>query len=40
MNNTSLHFNDYEEKSEIKCFLVLKYKCCYAEVLDLKILFL
>ena len=28
MNNMSLHFNDFEEKSDKNAFLVLKYKCC------------
>ena len=30
----SLHFNDYEEKSEINAFFGLKYKYCYAQVLE------
>ena len=34
MNNLSLNFNDYEEKSEKNAILVLKYKCCYAQVLE------
>ena len=28
-----MHFNDYEEKSEKKCFFGLKYKYCYAKLL-------
>ena len=34
MNNLSLHFNDCEVKSEKNAFLVLKYKCCYTQVLE------
>ena len=30
----SLHLDDYEEKSEKNAFLVLKYKCCYDQVLE------
>ena len=32
MNNISLHFNDYEEISKKNAYLVLKYKCCCAQV--------
>ena len=34
MNKMSVHFNDYVEKSEKKLFFVLKYKYCYAQVLE------
>ena len=33
MNYMSMHFNDYEEKSEKKCFFGLKYNYCYAKLL-------
>ena len=33
MNNMSLHFIDYEEKSEKNAFFGLKYKYCYPKLL-------
>ena len=33
MNNMSLHFNDFEEKSLKNAFFGLKYKYCYAKLL-------
>ena len=29
-----LHCNDFEEKSKKNAILDLKYKCCYAQVLE------
>ena len=41
LNNISLHFNDYEEKSEKNAFFGLKYKYCYTKGLrNFPILFL